>query len=164
MLPGGMGAGAAEDEVETGGPEAATERGIGQEAGDGVKALGMAGGENCNQIWHRCEERVVGGDEEGLFPFHRAAADEDGSAGRQVVTEELEDGRGRGWREIELEIAGELDAVRRGADGGESCRILRRLGEEEGDGRKHAAPEEAEAQVARQGAIGDAGIHNGNWN
>jgi hypothetical protein len=124
----------------------------------------MAGGENCNQIWHRCGEGLVGGDEEGFFALHSAAADEEGSPGRQMAAEKFDDGSRWGRREVKLEVAGDLDAGGRGTDGAEAVGVLLGLGEEERDGGQRAAPQEAEAQVARQGAIGDTRIHNGNGN
>ena len=81
-----------------------------------------------------------------------------------MAAKKFNDGSGRGRREVKFEVAGDLDAGGGGADGSEAVGILLGLGEKEGDGGKRAAPQAAEAQVARQGAIGDARIHNGNWN
>src|SRR5579863_721595 len=66
-----------------------------------------------------------------------------------------------GGTHIELEVAGDGDAVRPAADGSEAFGVEFALRENAVQTRENRTPEPAEAAIAREGAIGDAGVDDG---
>ena len=67
---------------------------------------------------------------------------------------------GRG-RQIIFQIAGDVNAFRRRADFAKALGVEWRLGEEDADGGEEFFPDAAQAEVARIGAVRDAGVDDG---
>src|SRR5664279_3540701 len=116
-----------------------------------------------HQVGMRSEQARPRLKESGFLAFERAARDEETQAGCTGL--EQTGGFGFiGGADIELEVSGDRNALGAAADGGEAVGIgltLRQDGREMGE---NGSPEAPQHLIARPGAVGDAGVDDGNGN
>src|SRR5581483_6832712 len=135
-----------------------------EQAGYFRKTLGMARGEDHDRARMAGENILKGLKQQAFFILHGAAADQDGARAGVLKdsSQTGHDGRSRRQRNVELEIAADLNLGGRCADVDEAGAVLLGLSEKDVDVGEDCFQQPAKAAVSGPGAVRDTGVGDGN--